>query len=257
MRVVVADVDAAAASQTAQLLTEGGAWALPVQCDVADQSSVEALAHAVGEQAGPVRLLCNNAGVSIRQRVVAARTTDWAWTLGVNLWGVIHGLTAFLPGILDHGEPAHIVNTASMNGLFPSRLSAMYSASKYGVVGLTETLINELSGTTVRVSLLCPSAVRTRIHESERNREAAQRTAAGDGYRASARYVLSAPLDASYVGELTLEGVSANRHYIFTDPRIAPILQQRHEQILAAVAEVPRLLDLVGAPPPDGEHILN
>ena len=105
--------------------------ALALEVDVADRSSVDALAATARDAYGAVHVLCNNAGVSHRRRGIDATHEDWVWMLGVNLWGVIHGVEAFLPAMLESGDEAHIVNTASMNGIVPSAFSAMYSTGKY------------------------------------------------------------------------------------------------------------------------------
>jgi NAD(P)-dependent dehydrogenase (short-subunit alcohol dehydrogenase family) len=139
MRIVVSDVDESAAAATTEMITSSGGTAIAVGADVADLASVRTLAQAALSAFGDVRVLCNNAGVSHRRRGVDATHEDWTWMLGVNLWGVIHGMEAFLPAMLAGGHEAHIVNTSSMNGIVPSALSAMYSTSKYGVLGLTES----------------------------------------------------------------------------------------------------------------------
>ncbi|MCW0213247.1 MAG: SDR family NAD(P)-dependent oxidoreductase, partial [Pseudonocardia sp.] len=179
--VVVSDIEQGRATAVAEDIERGGGQAMAVRTDVADRASVEGLATAARERFGLVHLLVNNAGVSYHRRGIHATFEDWNWVLGVNLWGVVHGITEFLPEMLDSGEDCHIVNTASMNGIVPSAQSAMYSASKYAVVGLTETLHNELAGTRVGVTALCPAGVRTRITDSVRNRPAA--AAAADDTR--------------------------------------------------------------------------
>ena len=173
MRVVLADVERDALEATAGELRDGGAEVLAVETDVSSAESVEALADRAYEAFGAVHVLCNNAGVG-GANVAAYRATlaDWEWTLGVNLWGVIHGVHAFLPRMLEGGEEGHVVNTASIAGLTPLAGNAPYGVSKAGVVALSEALYLELErrGAPVRASVLCPGIVQTNILDSQRNR---------------------------------------------------------------------------------------
>ena len=118
-------------------------------------------------------MLCNNAGVAPGAAWRRATHRDWQWVLGVNLWGVIHGVEAFVPRMIAAQEPGHIVNTASMAGLIASQGLGVYNTSKYAVVGLSETLAKDLQPYGIGVSVLCPMGVETRIRESERSRPAA------------------------------------------------------------------------------------
>lgn len=237
--VVVADIDEDAASAVAARARSRGVSSLAVRADVSSYAEVSRLHSAVLDRFGDVHILCNNAGVSVLRRGVDAEHADWEWVTGVNLWGVIHGMEVFLPGMLASGAECHIVNTASMNGLFPSARSAMYSASKYGVVGLTETYRNELAGTPVSVSVLCPAAVRSRIDDSERNRPAALRaTTAAPAFVPSASYDISPARAPEEAGELVVDGIRRKAFYILTDVRIRPYLQARHEEMLAALEAV-------------------
>ena len=173
MRIVLADVERDALEATAGELRDGGAEVLAVETDVSSAESVEALADRAYEAFGAVHVLCNNAGVG-GANVAAYRATlaDWEWTLGVNLWGVIHGVHAFLPRMLEGGEEGHVVNTASIAGLTPLAGNAPYGVSKAGVVALSEALYLELErrGAPVRASVLCPGIVQTNILDSQRNR---------------------------------------------------------------------------------------
>ncbi len=178
MRVVLADVERDALEATAAELRDGGAEVLAVETDVSSAESVEALADRAYEAFGAVHVVCNNAGVG-GANVAAYRATlaDWEWTLGVNLWGVIHGVRAFLPRMLEGGEEGHVVNTASIAGLTPLAGNAPYGVSKAGVVALSEALYLELErrGAPVRASVLCPGIVNTNILDSGRNRPEALR----------------------------------------------------------------------------------
>ncbi len=171
-KVVVADLDEKGMAEVAAGIRARGAEALAVRTDVTDLASVRALADRAFQAFGRVHVLCNNAGVALWGGLEAATHRDWQWALGVNLWGVIHGLDAFLPRMIAQKEPAHVVNTASMAGLVATAGLGIYNATKYAVVGLSETLAKDLKPYGIGVSVLCPMGVTTRIRESERNRPA-------------------------------------------------------------------------------------
>jgi NAD(P)-dependent dehydrogenase (short-subunit alcohol dehydrogenase family) len=233
-KVVVSDVEEPAAKAVADEITAGGGTAIAERTDVADFGSVQSLADRARAEFGDVDVVCNNAGVSHRRRGIDATHEDWVWMLGVNLWGVIHGMEAFLPAMLRSGREGHIVNTSSMNGIVPSALSAMYSTSKYGVLGLTETFRNELVGTNVGISALCPAGVKTRITESERNRPATLAPPTPPPpHTPSSSFDLSPALEPEVVGEMVRDGIRNNQLYIFTDMMIRPLVERHHEQMLA------------------------
>ena len=169
MPVVLADVDEAALEAAAGRVAARGVEALAVPTDVSDEGSVQALAAAALERFGAVHVVCNNAGVSSSSDPWFGPLSAWTWVLGVNLWGVIHGVRAFLPILLSQGE-GHIVNTASSAGLGPG-VGPLYDASKHAVVALTEDLYGTLGamGAPVGVSVLCPGWVRTQIMDAQRN----------------------------------------------------------------------------------------
>ena len=163
MRVVMADVDAGRLTAAAREVGEHGGEVLAVPTDVARWEDVESLARHTAEHFGPVRLLCNNAGVNLGGRAWRVTLEDWQWLLGVNLWGAIHGIRAFVPAMIERGEPAHVVNTASIAGLLGFPAIAMYSTSKFAVVGLSESLLQDLRArdADVGVSVLCPGETET------------------------------------------------------------------------------------------------
>src|SRR5882672_7363849 len=171
--VVVADIDEAGMAETATGVKKAGTRALTVKTDVTQLASVQGLAERAGKEMGGVHVVCNNAGVAVHGGLETATHRDWQWVLGVNLWGVIHGVEAFVPRMIAQKEPGHIVNTASMAGLIASQGLGVYNTSKYAVVGLSETLAKDLRPYGIGVSVLCPLGVDTRINVSERNRPAA------------------------------------------------------------------------------------
>jgi NAD(P)-dependent dehydrogenase (short-subunit alcohol dehydrogenase family) len=171
-RVALADVEADALETAVATLAANGAKEVTgIRTDVSELESVQALRAAVESELGPVDLLFNNAGVGAGGLCWAVEHSSWRWVLGVNLWGVIHGIEVFVPGMVERGT-GHIVNTASLAGLLATPGMAPYTASKHAVVGISETLLRDLEtvGSSVRVSVLCPGMVRTRIAESARNR---------------------------------------------------------------------------------------
>jgi NAD(P)-dependent dehydrogenase (short-subunit alcohol dehydrogenase family) len=174
MRVVLADVETATLEESAALVRADGAQALAVPTDVSDAAAVAALAAATLAEFGRVHVVCNNAGVFAGGTTWGASVADYAWVLGVNVWGVIHGIRTFVPILLAQGEPAHVVNTASMAALTAGPYVAPYAMTKHAVLALSETLYHELraTGAPIGVSVLCPEGVRTGIASSERNRPA-------------------------------------------------------------------------------------
>ena len=242
MDVVLADVDEAGLADAAASLDLGAdREVLTVRCDVSDPDAVEALATTAYDRFGSVELLCNNAGVGGGGAVAELSRKDWEWVLGVNLWGVIHGVTSFLPRMLGAGTPGHVVNTASMAGFFATAGMAPYAVSKFGVVALSESMRAELAGTEVGVSVLCPGWVSTRIHESERNRPAeltVERPPRADEMRDMIRQVIESGLPPASVADRVFEAVQADRFWVFTHPEMVRATTARQEEVLAALDDL-------------------
>ncbi|MCB0125984.1 MAG: SDR family NAD(P)-dependent oxidoreductase, partial [Caldilineaceae bacterium] len=234
MQVVLADVEVAALEEVEDTLRSRGATVLAVPTDVANGESVANLAEQTFRQFGAVHLLCNNAGVAVGGPIWEATVADWEWVLGVNLWGVVHGIRSFVPLMLQQQEPAHIVNTASIAGLVSTPGLGVYNVTKHGVVTLSETLYLELqaAGSQIGVSVLCPAWVKTRIGESERNRPGEKGQFApsrlGRGGMANAIANGLAPAD---VAMQVLDAVRTQRFYVLTHPDFLPLVEQRHEDI--------------------------
>jgi len=172
MKVVLADVEPDALQRTAQELEKTGVEVLPVVTDVAQAEQVQALAGQTLAAFGKVHVVCNNAGVMIGGLSWEAPVEDYEWVMGVNLWGVIHGIRTFVPILLEQGEQGHVINTASMAALTNMPYSGIYFMTKHAVLSLSETLFHELTlrGARVGVSVVCPEVVATNIDKSERNR---------------------------------------------------------------------------------------
>jgi NAD(P)-dependent dehydrogenase (short-subunit alcohol dehydrogenase family) len=170
MKLVMADIEAAALEAAASGLPASVERVTTI-CDVSDGEQIEALRRTAIDAFGAVHLVCNNAGVGGGGPMAEMNVDDWKWIIDVDLWGVIHGVRVFLPGLLEQGE-GHIVNTASVAGLFSAPFMGPYNIAKYGVVALSETLSSELAMTQspVGVSVLCPSWVKTKIATSDRNK---------------------------------------------------------------------------------------
>ena len=164
MKVVLADLDEVRLRLVESQLTEAGGDVWPVACDTALEESVQSLAQRTLERYGAAHVLCNNAGVVGTGDPWTGPMSVWDWVVGINLYGVIHGIRAFLPIMTEQGE-GHIVNTASMAGLVAMPGAAPYNVTKHGVVALSEGLFIELksTGSPVRVSVLCPGFVHTEL----------------------------------------------------------------------------------------------
>ena len=174
MRVVGADVDDSGLAATLDLVRSAGADGLAVRCDVSEAADVRGLADRTLERFGAVHLVCNNAGVFASGTCWEASLEDYAWLLGVNVWGVVHGIRTFVPILLAQGDEGHVVNTASMAAITNSPYASVYTMTKHAVLGLSECLYHELAlaGGRVGVSVLCPEAVATNIADAERARPA-------------------------------------------------------------------------------------
>jgi len=238
-RVALADVDPEAAARVAKELEAGGAEAVPFAVDVTDRADVHHLADAVCERFGGVHIVCNNAGVAVGGEMWSAPMEDWEYTMAVNFWGVLYGVQAFVPRILEHGEGGHVVNTASMAGLTGMSFLGMYCASKFAVVGLTESLSRELRGRGVGVSVLCPMIVQTGIdrnsllrHPNPERRKAAQ--AAPDAAPPPMR---GGVIQADEVAGKVVRAIDSGELYILTHPEQREILSRRAARIDAAFGD--------------------
>ncbi|MFC5502456.1 SDR family NAD(P)-dependent oxidoreductase [Lysinimonas soli] len=228
-QVVIADIDSAALGRAAE---EVGA--IGIRCDVADEADVRALAERVLAELGGVGILVNNAGVGPAAPIAEMSIRDWEWILGINLWGVINGISAFLPLLRANPDGGHIVNTASMAALAPTRGLGAYAVGKAGVMALSEVLADELAdeGSGVAVSVLVPGPVRTAIRESQRSRPDRGRLVDLDLDRAGFDWVRWETPEA--VGALVADAVERNERYIITHPELWHRVEARNLAIRAA-----------------------
>jgi NAD(P)-dependent dehydrogenase (short-subunit alcohol dehydrogenase family) len=245
MRVVMADVEEPALQESADRLAGQGAVVLPVRADVSRQEQVEALRTQAVRRFGAVHVLCNNAGVGgSHEPLWLIPQSEWDWVLGVNLGGVINGIRAFLPLLLEQ-DAAYIVNTASVFGIFAGALGP-YGTSTHAVVALTETLYFQLRslGAPVGVSVLCPGAVRTNFGDSARNRPASAGPPllAGATARASAdrfQQLAAAGIEPAQVADLVVEAIRSSRFYILTSSNRNKAILRRSQEILSGDPPVP------------------
>jgi len=255
MKVVVADIDLAAAERVSTALEAAEHVAIAAKVDVSRAPEVEQLALLAYRTYGSVDLLCNNAGIvpSGRYRPIwEYPLEDWQWALDVNLMGVVHGIRSFVPRMLEQKTPAHIVNTASVAGLVSGAGSPVYSASKHAVVRATEALYASLRdlGAPIGVTLLCPGLVNTRIYESERNRPESLRPTGGAAaevpeLQAVAAELYAHALSPEAVAEQVFDAVNADRLYQITSDRYDDAIRDRADAMLARRNPVfPSLLDL-------------
>ncbi len=247
MHLALADIEADPLEETAELVRAEGVNALSVPTDVSDPEAVERLGQRVVDEFGGLHLACNNAGVSSGGLSWEIDLEIWQWVLGVNLFGVIHGLRSFTPRIVDSGG-GHIVNTASMAGLTSPPGMSPYNVSKHAVVTLSEALSAELSMThpEIGVSVLCPGWVRTRIHEADRNRPSdpaesmedatavdAEEQAALEAMRDMVAALIDGGLDPSEVAAQVVDAVRERRPWVLTHPDWMEMVRGRTERILA------------------------
>jgi NAD(P)-dependent dehydrogenase (short-subunit alcohol dehydrogenase family) len=238
--VVMADIQKDAVEQAAHSLSGTNKRIMPVRIDVTQEQSVlDALAE-VERNFGKLHIACNNAGVPMHgSRLIDVPSSDWEFVIGVNIWGIIHGIRHFVPAILKHGEEGHIVNTASVAGFQnrPGTNQGPYSMSKYAALSLSEALEHELEGTNVGVSVLCPGPINTNIARGARNRPD---HLGGPQIRTSDEAVLAERLatiglDPKRVGERVVDAIQTKTFYAFVSAMPADAIKARHRRIEEAL----------------------
>ncbi len=232
--VAIADLDAAAAKNVAAELDAAGHRSLGVECDVTKRESLERALAETNSAFGPVHILCNNAGVAAAAPFEATTPGDWQWVFGVNVMGVVNGLQIFLPHMREHGEEAHIVNTASMAGLFPVGRMPTYSASKFAVVGLTECLALELEGSPIGLTLLCPGIVNTDLAARSRAQRPADATGVDEDSERMLEEGARMGIDPADVATCTVDAIRSGAFYAFSHPELVSQFAERAERIAAA-----------------------
>ena len=241
MKLALGDVEEEPLRRVEQEFRRSGVPVLAIRTDVSRGHDVERLAEKTLATFGAVHIVCNNAGVGPGGVVWENTTADWEWVLGVNVWGVIHGVRVFVPILLRQNTPCHVVNTASVAGLLSVPGMGIYCVSKHAVVTLTECLYHDLAarGSKVGVSLLCPAYVPTGIADSERNRPAMLHNAPRprspedlERERQMRHAVESGRVSADDVAQMVFDGIVNERFYILTHPRIKAAIEARVQDIV-------------------------
>jgi NAD(P)-dependent dehydrogenase (short-subunit alcohol dehydrogenase family) len=250
MKIVLADVEEGPLLEVREEFTRAGVEAIAMAVDVAQWEQVEALARRTLEAFQGVHLVCNNAGVAPGGPCWEVPLADWQWVLGVNLWGVIHGIRAFVPRLVAQRE-GHVINTASIAGLITAPGMGAYCATKHAVVALSECLHHDLTlmglggADGVGVSVVCPAWVKTRIADSERNRPASSPPPAAEARAPQAlmieglvRQAIAGGIAPEEVAEQALRAVVDGRFWVLTHPKTLKAVERRLQGVLA------------GTPPP-------
>jgi short-subunit dehydrogenase len=242
MKVVLADIEKGALTQTEEALQAQGGIVIAVQTDVSKAEALENLAQKTLDAFGAVHLLFNNAGVVPNggSTVWKSQYADWEWVIGVNLWGVIHGLHTFVPIMLKQNTECHIVNTASMAGLVSYEFLVTYHVSKHAVVALSEHLYHSLAQqkAKVKASVLCPGWVKTNFLDAERNRPPAfsvhrpMTPSHVKGIQKVQSSMAENGLSPHGIADTVFAAIRANKFYIFTHPELKDMVRQRMEDIL-------------------------
>ena len=236
MKIVLGDIEEGPLKEAVNELTGQGADALGLVTDVADAASVRALRDGALDRFGAVHLVHNNAGIGLGGPIWEVSEEDWRWILGVNLWGVINGVAAFVPTLIEQGE-GHVVNTASVAGLIAAPFLGPYNATKQAVVAISETLFKDLQavGAPIGVSVLCPGFVQTRIAESERNRPAwapDREVPGADELRGAVQSLVDGGIAPSMVAERVIDAVRTETFYVLTHPELDDAITTRFDDIL-------------------------
>jgi NAD(P)-dependent dehydrogenase (short-subunit alcohol dehydrogenase family) len=238
MKTVLADIEAPALAQAEQEFRTKASAVLAIRTDVSKADEVAALARKALEAFGAVHLLFNNAGVGAGYTVWESTLADWQWVMGVNLWGVIHGVRVFVPIMLAQDTEGYIVNTASAAGILPYHPSAPYQVTKHAVVALSENLYYSLGQrrAKIKTSVLCPGWVKTQILDSERNRPAELQNEfeypQDEAVIKSFDEAIESGISPDRVADQVFAAIQAEQFYILTHPEYNPMVQRRMEDIL-------------------------
>ncbi|MDG2301392.1 MAG: SDR family NAD(P)-dependent oxidoreductase [Acidimicrobiales bacterium] len=236
MSVVLADIEEESLHAAVDDIVADGGNAVGVVTDVSSKEAIKNLAEETIKHFGAVHVLHNNAGVVAAGLLDDLTTKDWEWTIGVNLWSVIHGIQTFLPLIKESGE-GHIINTSSSEGLQASAGTGAYNVTKFGIVAITETLSNELASfPDINASVLCPGPVQSRIIESERNRPERLWNdgvpAAGLVDNDQSSDLLAGAMDPALVAELVIQSIQTNQFWVITHEETKEVVRQRTKALL-------------------------
>ena len=233
MNIVLADIDQENLQKAASELQAAGVSVLTVVLDVADEAQWQAVGQQTVERFGKVHMVVNNAGVGGDSGSIESQNKKgWQWVLDVNLMGVVYGAKAIVPLIKQHGEGGWVINVASMAGMTGVPYSGAYTATKAAVVALSESWAGELERKGIKVSVLCPAFVQTRIYDSERNRPEQYQTDDWDvtsesSFSKRAKDMVENGIEVSIIGKRVVEALNAGELYIFTHPNYRPFVQRQ------------------------------
>jgi len=234
--IMMADINAQGLEDAKASLEGDGSKIGITVCDVAELPSVEAAAQETLNQFGKVHLVFNNAGVSLGGRPGRFAAADWRWITNINLLGVVHGVETFLPMLVSQGEGGHIINTASMAGHVAGIGMNPYFATKFAVVGYSEALSHELAGMGIGVSCLCPTWVKSNIHNTAAKSPAQgkifDKAKEGQGYQ-MIKSLIENGMEAERYSELVMTAIEQDRLYVFNDPDAQKDIINRHENVMA------------------------
>ena len=246
MQVVIADLRKDHLDEAMAFFDSAERSVYPMILDVADRNAVERAAGEAEDVFGPIHVLCNNAGINIIVPLDQAGFEDWDWLLSVNLGGVINGLVTFVPRMKAHGQGGHIVNTSSIAGIVAGPGNGIYSATKFAIRGLSESLRYDLAPHGIGVSVLCPGTVATNLHQSEENRPDHYIGEVDDALLEKRsltstlfKQVLPTGMDPVEVGEKVLSGIRNNDFYILSHPEFKEEFQESFDEIIAALPNEP------------------
>lgn len=241
MKVVIADIRQDHLDEAMAYFNEKKAPAHPIHLDITDREAFARAADETEKVFGPVDLLCNTAGVSIFGPIQDATYDDWDWIMNVNVGGVINGIRTFVPRMIERGAGGHIVNTASMSAFVPLPGTGVYNTSKYAVRGLSEALRLDLESTGIGVSLLCPGAVNTNIHEAVLTRpEHLSETGyygADEEVFKRLKSVIEVGLDPVDLAEFVLAAVKNNDFWVIPYPEFRETLDELHQEVIDALPD--------------------
>jgi len=239
-KVAIADIRQDHLDDAMEYLAGRGYDVMPVMLDITDRDAYARAADEVESALGPVQLLFNTAGVSIFGPLQNATFEDWEWQLDVNLWGTINGIKVFLPRMLERGDDCHIVNTASMSAFVSLPGTGIYCTTKMAMRGLSECLSMDLKDTNITVSMLCPGAVNTNIHEAVLTRpkhlEKTGYYGADPEAFARLKAVIEVGMEPETLAKYVLKGVEDDQLYILPYPEFRGTLEDIHARVMASLA---------------------
>jgi len=239
-KVAIADIRQDHLDEAMDVLRSAEADVLPLKLDITDRDAYSRAADEVEASLGPVQLLFNTAGVSIFGPLQNATAEDWEWQLDVNLWGVINGVQTFLPRMLDRGDDCHIINTASMSAFVALPGTGIYCTTKMALKGLSECLHMDLKETNVRVSMLCPGAVNSNIHEAVLTRpkhlEKTGYYGADPEVFERLKKIIEIGMEPEVLAKYVLKGVEDEELYILPYPEFRDTLEDLHVQVMDSLA---------------------